>query len=114
VTTAPEPITRAVADRHARGEHGATADPDVVADGHRLGALAAGRALLGIDRMRRRVDVNARPEQTSIAERDRVAVEEHAAVVREEAVADRDVVAVVAPERGVDDRVVADRVEQLP
>ena len=36
VTTALAPIDRAVADRHARHDHRAVADPDVVADRHAL------------------------------------------------------------------------------
>jgi hypothetical protein len=92
---------------------GPAADPDVVADGHRLAGLDAGRPPGGVERVGRGVRVNARPELAAVADGDGRAVEGDEPVVGEEVVADGDAGAVVTADRRLHDGARARAAEQF-
>ena len=102
---------RVVAHRHARQDQGGPADPDVGADRDRATELEAGPARLGIARVVRGEDLDARPDLRARTDRHRDHVEDHAAEVEERLRAERDVVAVVAMEWRPDHRLRADAAE---
>src|SRR5581483_9208800 len=87
---------RIVANRDARQDDGSAADPDVVADSHRLPVLQPLAADGRIARMIRRVDLDAWSDLAQRADLDAGHVEQDAVVVEERAAARVDVESIVA------------------
>ena len=77
-------------DRHAGQMIGRPADPDVGPDRHRLAELPRSPQL-GLERMRRGVDLHGGTEQREVADADGADVEDDAVEVEEDALAEKDV-----------------------
>ena len=102
-----------VADRHARAEDRAGAQPDVVAD--EIGSPSPTRsAARRVDRVRRGDELHAAGDLAGRADRDRRDVEHQAVVVEERAGADAHAGAVLEAEGRPDVHALADTPEQLP
>lgn len=86
-------------DRHARQHDHAGADPDVVADIHRVRVLQPRQPLRDVHRVFFGDDADVRRDEYVVADRDLPAVHQLAVDVQEEVVADRDIVAVGAEKR---------------
>ena len=88
-----------VADGHT-GQNGRSgSDPDVVADGDRLGDLQPGLALFRIDRMLGGCETAVGSDEHMASERHLGAVGDDQVVVGVKVISDGDVVSVIAPER---------------
>src|SRR5690606_4724476 len=85
-------------DAHAGQDAGAAPDPSARADRYRLAELLA-PAHLGIEGMRRGVDLHGRAEKREAADADMAHVQHDAIEIEEHALAELDVRAVVAIER---------------
>lgn len=89
---------RIIANGHARINHRASADPDVMAYGDRFTVLQPAVTFGRVQRMRGCINVHPRCEHTVIANADRADVQHDAVEVGVKIVAQIDVIAVVAAE----------------
>src|SRR5712671_2054538 len=105
------PDHRAVTNRHAWQDNGATADPDVAADPHRTSEFEPAAPRFGIPGMVGGVDLRRGSDLGAIADRDLDHIEDDAIEIQEHPVAEADVVAVVAKERRADHGSSADMTE---
>ena len=113
VTTAPAPTTVSSPIVHPGADDHAAPEPDVVADRDRQRDLPPVAPRHRIDRVGGGQQLDVGGDLAVGADRDRRAVEHHAAEVDERAVADRDVPPVVEMERRQHDHALAGRAEQL-
>lgn len=91
-----------VADRDARIDDSAPADPHIIADAHRFAEFDTAQPLFDIERMGRRIDVDARPDQAVIADADVADVEEDTVEIGKEVMPDMDIIAVITAEVRLD------------
>lgn len=92
-----------VADRHARHDLRAAADPNVVSDCDGGGGFEPPIAQLRVDGVLRGIESANRTDEDVVAEGDGRAVENDGVVIGKEVVSDADIVAVIAPKRRHDE-----------
>src|SRR5229473_5416262 len=107
------PDHRAVTNRHAWQDNGATADPDVAADPHRTSEFEPPAPRFGIPGMVGGVDLRRRSDLRSIADGHFDDIQDDAIEVQENFIAETDVIAKVAEERWANHGARADMTETL-
>lgn len=87
-----------VPDRYAGADDATASQPDVVPNRDGFSSFETASPNVGIERMQCCVNVHSRPDLSIVADRNQIAIEEHAAVIDEAIATDPDVSAVVAAE----------------
>lgn len=88
-----------VPDRHPWVQDGPATNPHSMSDRDGLPVFKARDPFSRVERMRRRIHMNPRPEHAIVTELDRTDIEEHAVKISEEPFTEMNVIAVVTFER---------------